>query len=93
LHDWDAENLAFSEKGSDDEVTRMARMEHEYWCREKTAEGWKYGPGKDPDQKTNPSILPWDELSKSEKEKNKNYIRGLPRLLAQAGFQVDTVST
>ncbi len=91
LHDWDVENLKFSESGTEEgnEVTLMAKLEHEHWCQEKTAEGWKYGPEKDPDQKTNPSILPWDELPEAEKGKNKKYIRGLPRLLARAGFQIE----
>lgn len=89
LHDWDVESLKFSEAGKEGEVTLMARLEHDYWCRGKTAEGWKYGPKKDPDKKINPSILPWDDLPKAEQEKNKNYIRGLPRLLARAGFQIE----
>jgi len=89
LHDWDVENLKFSEAGEEGEVTLMARLEHEHWCQEKTAEGWRYGTKKDSDQKTNPSILPWDELPEGEQEKNKKHIRGLPRLLARAGFQIE----
>ncbi len=89
LHDWDAETLMFSEDGADDEVTLMAKLEHDRWCQEKTAGGWRYGPEKDTHQKTNPSILPWDELPDEEKEKNKKYIRELPSLLARAGFQIE----
>jgi len=91
LHEWDVENLTFSEDGTDNEVTLMARMEHEHWCREKTAAGWKYSSKKDVDNKTNPSILPWDELPGTEKEKNENFIRGLPKLLARAGFQIEKI--
>jgi hypothetical protein len=89
LHDWDVENFTFNEDPEDDEVTLMSRIEHEHWCQEKTAAGWSYGPEKDPKEKTNPSILPWDELPDSEKDKNKNFIRGLPWLLARAGFQIE----
>ncbi len=89
LHDWDVENLTFSEGGADDEVSLMGRMEHDHWCLEKTAAGWKYGPEKDSDHQTNPNILPWDELPKREQEKNLKYIRDLPRLLARAGFQIE----
>ena len=89
LQDWDAENLTFPENASEDDVTVMARLEHEHWCREKTAAGWKYGPEKDSKGKTNPSILPWDELPENDKEKNKEFVRGLPRLLARAGFQIE----
>lgn len=89
LHDWDVENLKFSEDDTDDEVTLMAKLEHEHWCREKTSEGWKYGPEKDSDRKINPSILPWGDLPETDQEKNKNYVRRLPRLLARAGFQIE----
>jgi hypothetical protein len=91
LTDWDAECFLFQEgnTGEDDEVTRMARMEHENWCQGKQKEGWKYGPEKDPENKTNPSLQSWDELPAGEKEKNKEFIRGLPLLLARAGFQIE----
>lgn len=89
LTDWDAENLAFSEKDLKDEVILMAKMEHESWCQRKKDQGWKYGPEKDPQKKTNPALLPWEELPESEQEKNREFIRGLPRLLARAGFQIE----
>ena len=91
LTDWDTEKLAFSEQDPQDEVTLMARMEHESWCLRKQDQGWRIGPEKDSDRKTNPSLVNWDELPESEKEKNKAYIRDLPRLLARAGFQIDRI--
>ncbi|RLC99875.1 MAG: hypothetical protein DRI46_08640 [Chloroflexi bacterium] len=89
LTDWDAENLIFLEEDSTDEVTLMARMEHESWCQRKKAQGWRFGPEKDPDQRTNPSLVLWEELPEGEKEKNKAYIRDLPYTLARAGFQIE----
>ena len=83
LQDWDAEDLTFDEK---EEVSKMARIEHEHWCQEKKEEGWKYGSEKDSVKKTNPSLLPWDDLAESEHEKNKEFIRSLPNLLARAGI-------
>jgi hypothetical protein len=91
LRDWDSENLIFEERqsGEPDEVTLMSALEHDFWCEEKTSEGWRYGPEKDPDQKTNPNLIPWEELTSAEQEKNKEFIRGLPHLLVQAGFQIE----
>jgi len=90
LHDWDVENLTFSEDKQDDDVSLMARMEHEHWCREKKAAGWKFGLERDPEKKTNPCLLPWEELPEGEKEKNRKTIRDLPGLLARAGFQIES---
>jgi hypothetical protein len=91
LTDWDAEKLVFSEDDPQDEVSLMARMEHDSWCQRKMEQGWRYGPEKDPARKTNPSLISWDELPEVEKEKNKAYIRDLPRLLARAGFQIESI--
>jgi hypothetical protein len=91
LTDWDAEKLLFLEGESEegDQVSMMARMEHESWCLGKKDQGWHYGPEKDNDKKTNPALLPWEELPDGEREKNRDFIRGLPRLLVQAGFQIE----
>jgi len=89
LQDWDAENLTFNENKELDEVTQMAQMEHEHWCQEKKEDGWRFGPEKNPLKKTNPSLIPWEELPEMDQEKNKEFIRGLPHLLVQAGFQIE----
>ena len=84
MRDWDADNLQFSPQ----EVEIMARMEHERWCQERKQAGWTHGPEKNAEKKTNPDLLPWDELPEEEKEKNRRFVRGLPRSLARAGFQI-----
>lgn len=35
---------------------------HNSWLAEKKAEGWSYGPVKDPDAKQHPCFLPFDQL-------------------------------
>jgi hypothetical protein len=85
LTDWDAENLQLK----NEEVSLLACMEHKSWCKGKKGDGWRYGPDKDIRRKTNPSLVPWEELPEEEKEKNREFIRGLPRLLARAGFQIE----
>jgi voltage-gated potassium channel Kch len=85
LTDWDATSFEFLPE----EVESAARLEHEAWYAELERDGWVYAPGpKDPDRKTHPDLVPWEELPESEKEKNRIAVRGLPRFLARAGFQV-----
>lgn len=38
------------------------RESHEGWLAEKAATGWTYGPVKDPEAKTHPCFVPYDEL-------------------------------
>ena len=40
----------------------VASSSHENWFREKEADGWHYGPDKDPVRKTHPCMVPFNEL-------------------------------
>jgi len=91
LTDWKAADLVFNENEDEgvDEIEAMARMEHELWCQEMLADDWQYGPVRSKEQKTHPDLEPWDDLPEEEKEKNKKFIRDLPKVLALAGFQIE----
>lgn len=43
---------------------------HESWMRQKVAEGWVCGFAKDPDLKTHPCIVPFNELPREQKAKD-----------------------
>ncbi len=46
------------------------RQSHVNWLKEKEAQGWKYGPVKDPEKKEHPCFVPWEELRESQKLKD-----------------------
>ena len=43
---------------------------HNSWFEEKRADGWKYGPHKDPEAKEHPCFLAYDELPTEQKAKD-----------------------
>lgn len=43
---------------------------HENWSRVKLAEGWKYGPKKDPEKKEHHCLVPYDELPLEQRLKD-----------------------
>lgn len=43
---------------------------HEGWLEHKNAEGWVWGPVKDPDFKTHPCMLPYAELPAAQRAKD-----------------------
>lgn len=43
---------------------------HESWLKQKTEEGWKYGPTKNPETKEHPCFVPYDELPVSQRSKD-----------------------
>jgi len=43
---------------------------HDSWLAQKRAEGWKYGPTKDPEKKEHPQFLPYNELPAEQRMKD-----------------------
>jgi voltage-gated potassium channel Kch len=85
LTDWDAPDTF---KFTSEEVETLAAVEHERWIQEKLAQGWRYGHVRDDGKKIHPSIIPYLQLSESEKEKDRDTVRIIPRILSLIDFQV-----
>lgn len=43
---------------------------HESWAADKIKNGWVYGPVKDPNAKTHPCLVPYQDLPKIQKDKD-----------------------
>jgi hypothetical protein len=43
---------------------------HQAWMKKKLADGWVYGKVKDPEQKTHPCLVPYDQLPKEQQLKD-----------------------
>jgi hypothetical protein len=74
----------------EEKVELLARVEHERWVKERTDAGWKWGP-RDDDGKppTHPDIMPWELLDESTRKFDRLAVRGIPKFLAKAGYQVE----
>jgi voltage-gated potassium channel Kch len=73
------------------EVERLATMEHERWLAERRALGWTAGP-RDPEKKTNPNLVAWEDLDEATRNMNRESVRQLPAFLNRAGFTVHRYS-
>lgn len=49
---------------------KSPEQSHQSWMAEKIADGWAFGLQKDPEAKTHPCILPYDQLSKEQQTKD-----------------------
>jgi hypothetical protein len=47
---------------------------HESWCAFKRERGWAYGPEKDPEAKTHPCMVPYDDLPQEQKDKDQLFL-------------------
>ncbi len=72
---------------SDDELERLAKMEHERWNRERIAAGWKLGP-RDSKKKRSPYLVSWDRVSNDVKKWDREAVQGIPQAMADAGFRI-----
>lgn len=43
-------------------IISLPSASHDSWLAEKEANGWKYGPVKDPNKKEHPCFVPYEEL-------------------------------
>lgn len=43
---------------------------HESWAQQKLADGWRFGPVKDPEKKEHPCLVPYNELPPAQQAKD-----------------------
>ena len=73
---------------TDAEVEELSIFEHKRWCEERLNNGWKWGEETIKPKKIHKSLVEWEELPESEKEKDRNSIRAIPRILKTIGMKV-----
>jgi hypothetical protein len=71
-----------------DDLDFLAQMEHERWMRDKIRHGWTCGEKTDKDKKIHESLESWENLSEEERDKDREMIRGIPKILAKAGYAI-----
>jgi len=71
-----------------EEIERLAAMEHDRWVAERRASGWTAGAVRDVERKITPYLVSWDQLAEEVRESDRDAVRAIPELLAEAGFEI-----
>ena len=71
---------------TEEEVLRLARLEHVRWVSEREAAGFRHGPRRD--EKHHPDLVDWSNLSEESREKDISAVRYLPELLVSEGLYI-----
>jgi len=66
----------------------LASKEHERWMAALISTGWRHAPETDRTKKVHSALVDWDELPEEDKEKDRDLIRGIPQILAKAGYAI-----
>jgi serine phosphatase RsbU (regulator of sigma subunit) len=77
---------------NDAEIETMAKVEHLRWSWEKRLNGWKYGSNRNETTRTHTSLIPYEDLSESEKAKDRELVRLIPAFLQDIDYEAYPVS-
>lgn len=67
---WVIESLTAGVEAIVDGVVTAPHQSHASWSQKKLADGWKYGPVKDPIGKTHPCLVAFEELPEEQRRKD-----------------------
>lgn len=67
----------------------IAKNVHEVWSVGRIADGWTYGEERNDAEKKHPCLVPYEELSESEKEYDRNTSVETIKLIMKLGFTVN----
>jgi hypothetical protein len=70
------------------DLEKLARLEHELWMEAKINEGFTRGRPTKEDPRKNEYLVPWEEVPPDIKQIDRDLIRGIPKVLAKAGYAI-----
>jgi hypothetical protein len=68
---------------------KIAENVHENWSKGRIADGWTYGENRDDKMKTTPCLVPYSELSESEKEYDRKTAFETLKLIIALGYKIE----
>ncbi len=67
---------------------RLARNAHDVWADLRLSEGWTWGPQRDDAEKKHPNLVPYEELSESEKEYDRKIVLTTLKAIIALGYRI-----
>ena len=80
LRDIDSSILELGEK--------IAENVHDVWAVGRIKEGWSYGETRNDEKKTHPCLVPYSELTDTEKEYDRNTAMETLKLILKLGYTI-----
>lgn len=73
---------------TEEEIERASIAEHEGWMRQKISAGYRFGPVRDDLTRKHPYLVPWEELTDSVRDLDRQRVRLLPWIARELGLRV-----
>jgi hypothetical protein len=71
-------------------LERLAQNNHDHWALKRLHEGWRHGPVRNDSVKQHPDLVPYDELSESEKEYDRKSVIETLKAIIALGYEIKT---
>ena len=68
---------------------KIAENVHEVWAQGRISQGWTYGEQRDDENKKTPCLVPYAELSDTEKEYDRNTAIETLKLIVALGYKIE----
>jgi ryanodine receptor 2 len=69
-------------------LERLAEHVHDIWAEKRMAEGWKFGPARSDAALEHPDLVPFAELTETEKEYDRATARETVRAIVALGYRI-----
>ena len=67
---------------------KLAENTHENWSVGRIRDGWKFGKKRDDDSRTHPCLVPYSDLTDSEKEYDRTSAVETLKVILALGYQI-----
>jgi hypothetical protein len=67
-------------------IESLAKNNHEVWAQQRIKEGWSYGPKRNDDKKQHPDLVPYEKLTETEKDYDRNSAKETIKAIISLGF-------
>ena len=75
-------------KELNDLAEEIAKNVHEVWSEGRMKEGWTYGEERDDAKKHHPCLVPYEDLTETEKEYDRNISQEPLKLIMKLGVKI-----
>jgi hypothetical protein len=72
----------------EENMEMLAQLEHRRWLADKYLAGYSHGKVRDEDHMLHPDLIPWEELSETDRDKDRSNIRQIPDLMAMQELKI-----
>ena len=70
-------------------LEKLARNAHEIWAQKRMQDGWTYGARRDDTKRTHPCLVPYENLSESEKDYDRAMVNETLKTILALGYRIE----